>query len=343
MLLEVIFYAFPLLELACGVAIVVRFRGSPGAVLGGIAFGVLVATNITRRVLGALEIDWWEYNLAFTLLNLAAYGCLLAALITGRVYIQAHPAAGERGATHTGERPLAMNQSSALTLGSWFSRGWKTYKANFRLLVGVSVMFIIPDIILALVPGLWLLYFVIGPPLVVGVFFLYLKAVRDEKPNFSVVFAGFSIFGKAWLTVFLYYLILFGGIFLLVIPGIIWGMRYGLSLFAVLDRSLSAREAIRLSGKITYGYKVKLFVTALVMGLISSLPQMPLGFGLGLLRAGDENALPLLAIAIVPYLVSRVLLSPRAFASWASAYDSLVNRWQQSSMGTQETESSGTS
>ena len=97
-------------------------------------------------------------------------------------------------------------------------------------------MFIIPDFVLALVPGLWLPYFVIGPPLVVGVFFLYLKAVRDEKPNFSVVFAGFSNFGKAWLTVFLYYLIVIGGTFLLVIPGIIWGMRYCLSLFAVLDR-----------------------------------------------------------------------------------------------------------
>ena len=105
---------------------------------------------------------------------------------------------------------------------------------------------------------------------------------------------------------------------------------------------MSAREAIRFSGKITYGYKVKLFVMALVVGLISSLPQMPLGFGLGLLKAGDENALPLLAIAIVPYHVGRVILYPWAFASWASAYDSIVNRWQQSSMGTQETESSGT-
>lgn len=192
-----------------------RFRGSPGAVLGGIAFGVLVATNITRSVLGALEIEWWEYNLAFTLLDLAAYGCLLAALITGRVYIQAQPAAGERGATHTGERPLAMNQPSDLTIGSWFSRGWKTYKANFRVLVGVSVMFIIPDIVLALVPGLWLPYFVILPPLVVGVSFLYLKAVRDEEPNFSVLFAGFSYFGKAWLTVLFNYLIIIGGVFYL--------------------------------------------------------------------------------------------------------------------------------
>ena len=112
-----------------------------------------------------------------------------------------------------------MNQSSELTIGSWFSRGWKTYKANFRVLVGLSVMFIIPDILLALVPGLWLPYFVIGPLLVVGVFFLYLKAVRDEKPNFSVVFAGFSNFGKAWLTVFLYYLIAFGGLFFTCDPG----------------------------------------------------------------------------------------------------------------------------
>lgn len=235
-----------------------------------------------------------------------------------------------------------MNQSSELYIDDLFSRGWKTYKTNFRVLVGVSVMFIIPDILLTLVPGLWLPYFVIGPPLVVGVFFLYLKAVRDEKPNFSVVFAGFSNFGKAWLTVFLYYLIVIGGTFLLVIPGIIWGMRYCLSLFAVLDRSLSAREAIRLSGKITYGYKGRLSVMLLMVALMSVLPQMPLGIGLGLLKAGDDKGLPLLAIGILPYLIGRMLVSPWAFASWASAYDSLVNRWQQSSMGTQERDSSGT-
>ncbi len=84
MLNEVISYAFLALELACGVAIVIRFRGLP-RLLGGIAFGVLVATSLTQKVLNAFKVEWWDYNLAFTLFALAAYGCLLATFLTGRV------------------------------------------------------------------------------------------------------------------------------------------------------------------------------------------------------------------------------------------------------------------
>ena len=109
MLHQVIPYAFPLLEIACGVAIVVRFRGSPGAVLGGIGFGFFLASRITMKVLTALEIDWWEYEPAFILLNITGYGCLLAALITGRVRSHAQAAAGELDATHIeGRGPMSI-------------------------------------------------------------------------------------------------------------------------------------------------------------------------------------------------------------------------------------------
>lgn len=96
MIHELIPYVFLFVNLACGIAIVIRFRGSPGAVLGGIAFGVFIATNITSRVLDALGIQWWQqYNLWFTFANLAAGGCLLAAIITGRTYGRPQLAAGE--------------------------------------------------------------------------------------------------------------------------------------------------------------------------------------------------------------------------------------------------------
>jgi uncharacterized membrane protein YhaH (DUF805 family) len=93
---------FILMEIACGIVVVVRFRGSPGALLGGIAFGIWAVTGILRPVLGAFDIGWWQYNLAFSLPSLAAYGCLLAALITGRVYNQTQGAADGRVAAQTG-------------------------------------------------------------------------------------------------------------------------------------------------------------------------------------------------------------------------------------------------
>ncbi len=120
MLNDVISYAFPLLELACGIAIVIRFRGSPGAVLGGIAFGTWVATNITQKVLSALDVEWWGYVLWFTLPNLAGYGCLLAALMMGRVHGQVQAGPGEQVASSTGgrmrERPKSVSVVSWLLI-----------------------------------------------------------------------------------------------------------------------------------------------------------------------------------------------------------------------------------
>jgi uncharacterized membrane protein YhaH (DUF805 family) len=87
-------FLFILIEIACGIVMVIRFRGSPGAILGGIAFGIWALSGILRPVLGAFDVGWWQYGLAFSIPSLAAYGCLLAALITGRVYNQAPAAAG---------------------------------------------------------------------------------------------------------------------------------------------------------------------------------------------------------------------------------------------------------
>jgi uncharacterized membrane protein YhaH (DUF805 family) len=106
---------FILFEIACGIVMVVRFRGSPGALLGGIGFGIWAVTGILRPVLSAFDVAWWQYGLAFSLPNLAAYGCLLAALITGRVYNQGSTAAAGGMAVQTeasgpteapGQRPV---------------------------------------------------------------------------------------------------------------------------------------------------------------------------------------------------------------------------------------------
>jgi hypothetical protein len=92
-------FAYILLYIACGIVIVRRFRGSPGAVLGGIAFGVRAATDFSHLVLSALHIGGL-YWLAIVS-DPVTTGCLLAALITGRVYGHAPSTGGARGATNT--------------------------------------------------------------------------------------------------------------------------------------------------------------------------------------------------------------------------------------------------
>ena len=109
--MSLISYADILLYIACGVVIVRRFRGSPGAVLGGIAFGVWAADGIAREVLSALHVSWGHYGQVLTFLNLAAAGCLLAAIITGRAHGQARGVVGAKGVTNTGGRsPMSVSE-----------------------------------------------------------------------------------------------------------------------------------------------------------------------------------------------------------------------------------------
>jgi len=104
---------FILIEIACGIVMVIRFRGSPGAMLGGIAFGIWALTGILRPVLGAAGVSWWHYGLGFSLPNLAAYGCLLAALITGRTREQVPAGAGTRATSATVQPPMGGQAPAA--------------------------------------------------------------------------------------------------------------------------------------------------------------------------------------------------------------------------------------
>jgi len=219
------------------------------------------------------------------------------------------------------------SEAIEVAIGSWFSRGWSTYKKNPKELIGASLIISLTSIISVLMPPPISLLFtlVLMPPIAIGWYSLSLKLVRGESGNISDIFAGFSIFGRACFTLFLLCLILTAGLFLLVIPGIIWAIKYFPSFFAVMDRSLSAREAIAFSGKITRGHKIKLFTAVLIMTPLFLL-AMPFSFGLQVL--GTESGDFLLTVGFVPYLVVLLVVSPWMIASYASAYDSLVASWE---------------
>ncbi len=109
---EVILFMYPILALACCIAIVVRFRGTPVAVLGGIAFGAMTAVSLSYRILPALKLSFQNYYIVLNLVDIAAWGCLLAALITVRVNGQSGAAAGKLVATHAGggRGPISIQQ-----------------------------------------------------------------------------------------------------------------------------------------------------------------------------------------------------------------------------------------
>jgi len=89
---------FMLLPAACGVVAVIRFRGSPAALLGGLGFGLQVLTDLTRQILSFAGAEWWRFDIAFTLGDLAG-----AVLILSMV-LAASPSRGTSSVLHSPPR-----------------------------------------------------------------------------------------------------------------------------------------------------------------------------------------------------------------------------------------------
>lgn len=94
-----------------------------------------------------------------------------------------------------------------------------------------------------------------------GYYYYALKLSRGENSGFSDLFSGFRLFGKVlWLTILI-------GVFvtlwtcLFIIPGFVAAYRYQMAYYALFDNpNLTAREALNVSKRITYGHKGELFV-----------------------------------------------------------------------------------
>ena len=104
----------------------------------------------------------------------------------------------------------------------------------------------------------------VAPAILMGMVMIFIGVSNGKKPEIGDVFGGFSIFGKAWwLTILIgFFTSLWSMLF--VIPGIIKGLSYSMAPFILAENpTMTAREALNESKKITNGAKMDLFVLCL--------------------------------------------------------------------------------
>ena len=75
----------------------------------------------------------------------------------------------------------------------------------------------------------------------------------------------------AWMAIVIY-----SGLILLVVPGIIWIFMYMYAPLIMFEEKVGVKEAMRKAKELTSGYKWKLFLNNLVIGLITGLVTMPI-------------------------------------------------------------------
>jgi uncharacterized membrane protein len=102
--------------------------------------------------------------------------------------------------------------------------------------------------------------FLTGGALLLGSVHYFLKLNRDEGAQFTDLFYGFKQFISSFLTYLLFILFILLWTLLLIIPGIIAGLRYAMTFYILNDEpELKPLQAIKRSSEMMRGYKWDFF------------------------------------------------------------------------------------
>jgi uncharacterized membrane protein len=107
-----------------------------------------------------------------------------------------------------------------------------------------------------------------------------LKIYENKPTPYSSLFEKWKLIFPFFVASVLYGLIIFGGIILLIIPGIIWSLKFQFFPYAMVDRKTGIMESLKFSSKITAGSKWKIFLFNLAQGLTMLLGLLLLGIGI---------------------------------------------------------------
>ncbi len=170
--------------------------------------------------------------------------------------------------------------------------GWKTMKDNLGLFIGILITMILvnvlPDImgevIEKKIPVLSIIIYVAFGILHLIITMGFLKIVLgfcdNEKPGFVELFSCYRLFFKYLFSTILYMLIVSGGLILLIVPGIIWSIKFQFYPYFIIDKGMGPVEALKASASITQGAKWELLGFGLIIGIINLLGALCLVIGL---------------------------------------------------------------
>jgi uncharacterized membrane protein len=107
-----------------------------------------------------------------------------------------------------------------------------------------------------------------------------LKLHDGERIDWARPFDLLTGFVPYLITSVLYGLIVFGGLLLLIVPGILWAVKFGYATFAVVDKKLDPIEALRESSRLTKGERWHLLGFGLLVIGVNLLGTLAFGIGL---------------------------------------------------------------
>ncbi len=159
--------------------------------------------------------------------------------------------------------------------------GWDTMKENIGFLIALLlVAFLIQNLPVIIanfvqddfpfisfvfsVAG-WLLSMVVQ----MGLIKISLKFCVGVQGQMDDLLSSFDILMNFIVGSFLYFLIVLGGLVLLIVPGVIWGIQFSFYSYFIVDKGMGPIEALKASSGATADAKWDLFLLGLLIVLIN--------------------------------------------------------------------------
>jgi uncharacterized membrane protein len=171
-------------------------------------------------------------------------------------------------------------------------KGWELTRSNFGMWLAVGVIFALIN----LVPELFnddasndfqytsillnLIFSVISTLLGIGLTKIALLLLDGKKAEVMDLFRYPQYLVQTIIGAIIYMVMVFIGLIFLVIPGIYVALKYQFFSEIIIDKNVSALEALQQSGEITKGNLLNLFIAGIVLAVVFILGIIALGIGL---------------------------------------------------------------
>jgi hypothetical protein len=183
---------------------------------------------------------------------------------------------------------MSTHALSSISVSEVLPKAWNVLKDNMKeVLIGGLVYALVTQVpsyviqmvfgqesgiggILGLVLQIWSIYVSLG-------FTRYmLGVIRGQHPTVELIFNNTADFVKYFIINIRYMLVVFGGLLLLVIPGIYFAIKYMYVPILVADNKADGSDAFKMSGKMTDGNMMNLFIYGLVVAVLVGIGMVAL-------------------------------------------------------------------
>lgn len=170
--------------------------------------------------------------------------------------------------------------------------GWQKTRSNIvfwlQLMLIVAVIFFIPSYVSELLANksaalsfiFLIAAWVLQIGIALGLIGVALKFNDGANPSLTELFNYLEYFWSYFLASLLYGLIIFVGVILFVVPAFIWGIKYSLFPYFIVDKKVKPLVALQMSAQVTVNIKWQLFIFMCLLALINTAGVLFFGLGL---------------------------------------------------------------